>query len=138
MKYYDDCPCSYPTVETKIENQTDLMKLYSLNEYQKSFTARVTFKVELIDTTNVKVNYYIPSNVALIMNFDLNSFNEEINKVLLGKSADYITTHLIVMQIILEKFNSHFIGICLNKDVENFMMKQIEIKNRSLYERRCL
>lgn len=127
---YDDCPCGYPTVETKMKNQTDLMKLYSLNEYQKSFHARVIFKVELIDTFNVNVNYCIPSDVALIMNFDLNSFNEKINKALLGKSADYITTHLIVMQIIMEKFNSHLIGICLNKDVENFMMKQIEMKNR--------
>ena len=127
---YDDCPCGYPTIEFKCKNATDLTKLYSLNEYQKSFYARVTFKVELIDTVNVKVNYCIPSDVALIMNFDLNSFNEEINKELLGKSADYITTHLIVMQIIMEKFNSHLIGICLNKDVENLMMKQIEMKNR--------
>jgi hypothetical protein len=107
-------------------------KLYTLNEYQKSFTARVTFKVELIDTFNVNVNYCVPSDVALIMNFDLDSFNEEINKALLGKSADYITTHLIVIQIIMETFNSCLIGICLNKDVENCMMKQIEIKNRRL------
>ena len=134
---YDDCSCGYSTVESKCKNTTDLIKLYSLNEYQKSFTARVTFKVELIDTFNVNVNYCIPSDVALIMNFDLNSFNEEINKALLGKSADYITTHLIVMQIIMEKCNSNLIGICLNKDVENFMMKQIEIKNRiETYERR--
>lgn len=133
---YDDCPCGYPTVEFKCKNATDLTKLYSLNEYQKSFTARVTFKVELIDTSRINVKYCIPTEVALIMNFDLNSFNEEINKALLGKSADYITTHLIVMQIIMENFNSHLIGICLNKDVENLMMKQIEIKNRSLYERR--
>lgn len=137
---YNDCPCGYPTVETKIKNQKDLMKLYSLNEYQKSFTARVTFKVdfiiESIGTSKINVNYYIPSDVALIMNFDLNTFNEEINKVLLGKSADYITAHLVVMQIVMEKFNSHLIGICLDKDVENRMMKQIEMKNRSLYERR--
>lgn len=126
MKYYDDCPCGYPTVEFKCKNGTDLTKLYSLNEYQKSFTVCVTFKVELIDTTNVKVNYCIPSNVACIINFNLNSFNEEINKALLGKSADYITTHLIVMQIIMEKFNSLLIGVCLNKDVENLMMKQIK------------
>ena len=71
------------------------------------------------------------------MNFDLNSFNEEINKALLGKSADYITAHLIVIQIIMEKFNSCLIGICLNKDVENRMMKQIEMKNRiKIYENR--
>ena len=134
---YDDCPCGYSTVEIKIKNQTDLMKLYSLNEYQKSFTARVTFEVKLIDTFNINIDYSIPSDVVLIMNFDLNSFNEEINKALLGKSADYITTHLIVMQIIMEKFNSYLIGICLNKDVENRMMKQIEIKNRiKMYERR--
>lgn len=122
---YDDCSYGYPTVEFKCKNATDLTKLYSLNEYQKSFTARVTFKVELIDTFNVNVNYCIPSDVALIMNFDLNSFNEEINKALLAKSADYITTHLIVMQIVMEKFNSHLIGICLNKDVESYMMKQM-------------
>ena len=127
---YDDCPCGYPTVEFKCKNGTDLIKLYFLNEYQKSFHAHVTFNVELIDTFNIKINYCIPSDVVCIMNFDLNSFNEEINKVLLGKSADYITTHLIIMQIIMEKFNSHLIGICLNKDVENLMMKQIEIKNR--------
>lgn len=133
---YEDCPCGYPTIEVKCKNATDLTKLYSLNEYQKSFHARVTFKVELIDTFNIKINYCIPSDIALIMNFDLNSFNEEINKALLGKSADYITTHLIVMQIIMETFNSRLIGICLNKDVENLMMKQIEMKNRSLYERR--
>ena len=127
---YDDYPCSYPTVEFKCKNATDLMQLYSLNEYQKSFHACVTFNVELIDTTNIKVNYCIPSDVACIMNFDLNSFNEEINRTLLGKSADYITTHLIVMQIIMEKFNSHLIGICLNKDVENLMIKQMEMKDR--------
>lgn len=126
MIYYDDCPCGYPTVEFKCKNGTDLTELYSLNEYQKSFHACVTFNVELIDTFNVKINYCIPSDVACIMNFDLNSFNEEINRTLLGKSADYITTHLIVMQIIMEKFNSHLIGICLNKDVENLMIKQIE------------
>lgn len=34
----------------------------------------------------------------------------------------------------MEKFNSLLIGICLNKDVENRMIKQIEIKNRILYE----
>ena len=134
---YGDYFCSYPTVEIKIKNQTDLMKLYSLNEYQKSFIARATFEVKLIDTFNVNINYCIPSDVALIMNFDLNSFDEEINKALLGKSADYITAHLIVMQIIMEKFNSCSIGICLNKDVENRMIKQIEMKNRiKMYENR--
>lgn len=122
---YDDCPCGYPTFEVKCKNGTDLTKLYSLNEYQKSFSACVTFKVELIDTFNININYCIPSDVALIMNFDLNSFNEEINKALLGKSADYITVHLIVMQILMEKFNSRLIGVCLNKDVENCVMKQI-------------
>lgn len=96
MEYYD-CSCGYLTVEFKCKNATDLTTLYTLNEYQKSFTARVTFKVESIDTFNINVNYCIPSDVALIMNFGLNSFNEEINKELLGKSADYITTHLIVM-----------------------------------------
>ena len=134
---YGDYFCGYSTVEIKIKNQTDLMKLYSLNEYQKSFTVRAIFEVKLIDTFNIKINYYIPCDVALIMNFDLNSFDEEINKALLGKSADYITTHLIVMQIMMEKFNSCSIGICLNKDVENRMMKQIEMKNRILlYENR--
>lgn len=129
---YSDYFCDYSSVETKIKNEKDLMKLYSLNEYQKSFTIRATFEVELIDTFNININYCIPSDVALIMNFDLNSFNKEINKALLGKSADYITTHLIVMQIIMENFNSCLIGICLNKDVENRMMKQIEMKNRIL------
>ena len=123
---YDNYSCDYSTVEIKIKNQTDLMKLYSLNEYQKSFTVRAIFEVELIDTFNININYCIPSDVALIMNFDLNSFDEEINKALLEKSADYITMHLIVMQIIMEKFNSYSIGICLNKDVENLMIKQIK------------
>ena len=127
---YDDCPYGYPTVEFKCKNATDLTKLYSLNEYQKSFHARVSFNVELIDTFNIKINYCIPSDVACIINFDLNSFNEEINKTLLGKSADYITTHLIVMQIIMEKFNSRLIGICLNEEVENRMIKQIEMNDR--------
>ena len=130
MTCYDDCPCGYPTVEVKCKNATDLTKMYSLNEYQKSFHTCVTFKVELIDTFNIKVNYCIPFDVACIMNFDLDSFNEEINKALLGKSADYITIHLIVMQIVMEKFNSHLIGICLSKDVENHMMKQIEMNER--------
>lgn len=127
---YNDCPCGYPTVEFKCKNATDLTTLYTLNEYQKSFTTRVTFKIELIDTFNIKVNYCIPSDVALIMNFDLNSFNEKINEALLGKSADYITTYLIVIQTIMEKFNSHSIGVCLNKDVENRMIKQIEMKKK--------
>jgi hypothetical protein len=43
---YDDCSCDYPTLETKVKNATDLIKLYSLNEYQKSFHARVTFNNE--------------------------------------------------------------------------------------------
>ncbi len=134
---YDYCPCSYPIVEFKCKNGTDLIKLYFLNEYQKSFHARVTFNVELIDTFNIKINYCIPSDVAWIMNFDLNSFNEEINEALLGKPADCITTHLIVMQIIMEKFNPHLIGICLNKDVEDIMIKRIEKKNEvEIYERR--
>lgn len=134
---YGDYFCGYSTVEIKIKNQTDLMKLYSLNEYQKSFTVRAIFEVELIDTFNININYCIPSDVALIMNFDLNSFDEEINKALLEKSADYITMYLIVMQIIMEKFNSYSIGICLNKDVENLMIKQIKMKNRiEMYERR--
>ena len=134
---YDNYSCDYSTVEFKCKNGTDLTKLYALNEYQKSFTVRATFEVKLIDTFNIKINYCIPCDVALIMNFDLNSFDEEINKALLGKSADYITTHLIVMQIIMEKFNSYSIGICLNKNVENRMMKQIEMKNRiEMYERR--
>ena len=114
---YGDYFCGYSTVEIKIKNQTDLMKLYSLNEYQKSFTVRAIFEVELIDTFNININYCIPSDVALIMNFDLNSFDEEINKALLEKSTNYITMHLIIMQIIMEKFNSYSIGICLNKDV---------------------
>ena len=121
-------------VEIKIKNQTDLMKLYSLNEYQKSFTSRVIFNVELIDTFNIHINYCIPHEVALIMNYDLNSYKEDIDKALVGKPADYITVHLIVMQIIMEKFNSHSIGICLSEDIENRMRKQIEIKNKILYE----
>lgn len=123
---YDDCPCGYPTVETKIKNQTEIAELYSLNEYQKSFHSCVTFKVELIDTFNIKVNYFIPSDVALIMDFDLNSFNEEFDKAMLGQFSNYITVHLIVMKIVMETFNSHLIGICLNKDVETQMMKQIK------------
>lgn len=46
-----------------------------------------------------------------------------------GKSADYITTHLTVMQIIMGTFNSRHIGICLDKDIENLMMKQIKTIN---------
>ena len=39
----------------------------------------------------------------------------------------------------MEKFNSNLIGICLNKDVENRMIKQIEMKNRiEMYETRKL
>ena len=108
-------------VKTKIKEATDLTKLYTLNEYQKSFATRVRFKVELIDTFNVRVNYSIPLNAELLINFDLNNFNEEISKKLLGKSADYITTYLIVMQTIMESFNSRQIGVCIDKDVENLI-----------------
>ena len=110
------------------------MKLYSLNEYQKSFTAHITFKAELIDTYNIKIDYCIPSDIGLIMSFDPNSFNEEINEALLGKSADYITIQLTVMQIIMKKLNSNLIGIFLGKDVENHMIKQMQIKNDVLYK----
>lgn len=111
-----------------------LIKLKSLNDHQKSFSARVTFKVRLIiESTGgmpkIDVHYCIPADVALIMDFDLNSFNEEIDKALFGKSADYITTHLTVMQIIMDTFNSRHIGICLDKDIENLMMKQIKTIN---------
>jgi hypothetical protein len=117
-------PVCYPTVELK--NFTDLTKLYYLNEHQKSFYRHVTFKVKLIDTFKVNVNYSIPSDVALVMDFCLDDFSEEINKALIGKSANFIITHLIVMQIIMEKFNSKLIGICLDKDVEEMMMEQIK------------
>jgi hypothetical protein len=48
------------------------------------------------------------------MDFDLNGFNDEINKALLGQSADYVTSYLIMMK----KFNSRLIGICLDKEME--------------------
>ncbi len=117
---YNDCPCSYPTVKTEIG------ELYSLNEYQKSLNACVTFKVEMISTFNINVNYYIPSDVALIMDFDLNSFNEEFIKAMLGQFSNYITVHLIVMKIVMETFNPRLIGICLDKDIKTQMMKQIK------------
>ena len=109
-------------IKTKIVNQTALAKLYSLNEYQKSFATRITFKVEMIDTFNINIIYNIPLEVKLI--FDLNSFNEEINKALFGKPADYINAHLVVLEIIMKTFNSHLIGVCLNKEIEDIMVKQ--------------
>lgn len=121
-------------VEVKLNYPTDLMRLYYLNEYQKSFPRHVAFKVELIDTLNAKISYNIPSDVALVMNFDLNSFNEEINKALIGKSANYIITHLIVMQIVMEKFNSNLIGICLDEDSEKKMMEQVELLRKGEHE----
>lgn len=114
------------------KNQIDLMKLYSLNEYQKTFTTYITFDVELIDTFNIKINYCIPSNIGLIMSFDLNSFNEEIDEALLGQSADYITIHLTVMQIIMEKLNLNLIGVCLNKNIENHMVKQLRSYKKNI------
>ncbi len=133
MIIYNDCPVGYPTVETKIKNATDLTTLYFLNKWQKSFTIRIIFKVELIDTFNINIAYNIPSEVNLIMNFDPNSFNEEINKTLLVKPADCIITHLTVMKTIMEELNSHSIGICLDKEVEDIMMKQIH-KMEMLHE----
>lgn len=112
-------------IKTKIVNQTALTKLYSLNEYQKSFTTRITFKVEMIDIFNINIIYNIPLEAKLIFDFDLNSFNEEINKTLFGKPADYINAHLVVLEIIMETFNSHLIGVCLNKEIEDTMLKQI-------------
>ena len=47
---YSDYSCDYPTIKCECKNATDLTKLYSLNEYQKSFIARATFEVKLIDT----------------------------------------------------------------------------------------
>ena len=132
MIIYDDCPVDYPTVETKIKNATDLTTLYYLNEWQKSFTTRITFKVELIDTFNINIAYVIPDKVNLIMNFDPNSFNEEINKALLEKPADCIITHLTVMKTIMEELNSHSIGICLDKEVEDIMIKRIRKRNEYL------
>jgi hypothetical protein len=121
---------------TKIVKQTNLTKLHSLNEYQKSFATRITFKVEMIDTFNINITYNIPTEVELIINFDPNSFNEEINKVLLGKPAEYITTHLAVMETIMETFNSHLIGVCLDKEIEDIMMKQIKVQNElNIYDK---
>lgn len=118
-------------IKTKIINQIALMKLYSLNEYQKSFATRITFKVEMIDTFNINIIYNIPLEAKLT--FDLNSFNEEINeeinKALFGKPADYINTHLVVLEIIMETFNQHLIGVCLNKEIEDIMVKQIKAIN---------
>lgn len=114
-------------IKIKIANQTALMKLYSLNEYQKSFATRITFKVEIIDTFNINIVYNIPLEAKLT--FNLNSFNEEINKALFGKPADYINTHLVVLEIIMEIFNQHLIGVCLNKEIEDIMVKQIKAIN---------
>ena len=114
-------------IKTKIINQTALTKLYSLNEYQKSFATRIMFKVEMIDTFNINIIYNIPIETKLT--FDLNSFNEEINKALFGKPADYINAHLVVLEIIMETFNSHLIGVCLNKEIEDIMVKQIKAIN---------
>jgi hypothetical protein len=133
MIAYDDRPVGYPTVETKIKNTTDLTTLYYLNEWQKSFTTRITFKAELIDTFNINIAYVVPDKVNLIMNFDPNSFNEEINKALLEKPVDCIITHLIVMKTIMEELNSRSIGICLDKEVEDIMMKRIH-NIETLYE----
>lgn len=117
-------------VEVKIKN-TDLTTLYSLNEWQKSsFATHVTFKIELIDTFSINIVYNIPTEIKLIMNFDPNSFNEEINGALSGKPADCIIMHLIVMKIIMEKFNLCSIGICLDKEIEDIMMKRIEMKHK--------
>ena len=44
-------------IKTKIVNQTALTKLYSLNEDQKAFATRITFKVEMIDTFNINIIY---------------------------------------------------------------------------------
>lgn len=109
-------------IKTKIVNQTALTKLYSLNEYQKSFATRITFKVEMIDTFNINIIYNIPIETKLT--FDLNSFNEETNKALFGKPADYINAHLVVLETIMETFNQHLIGVCLNKEIEDTMLKQ--------------
>lgn len=118
-------------VEVKIKNATDLTTLYFLNEWQKSsFTTHVTFKVELIDTFSINIVYNIPTEVKLTMNFDPNSFNEEINEALSGKPVDCIIMHLIVMKIIMEKFNLHLIGLCLDKEIEDVMMKRIEMKHK--------
>lgn len=111
-------------IKTKIVNQTALMKLYSLNEYQKSFATRITFKVKMIDTFNINIIYNIPIEAKLIFNFDPNSFNEEINKALFGKPADCINAHLVVLETIMEIFNQHLIGVCLNKEIEDIMVKQ--------------
>lgn len=131
MIIYDDCPVGYPTVETKIKNATDLTTLYFLNEWQKSFTTCITFKVELIDTFNINIAYVIPDEVNLIMNFVPNSFNEKINEALSGKPADCIITHLTVMKTIMEELNSHSIGICLDKEIEDIMMKRIRKRNEA-------
>lgn len=119
----------------KVVNQTNLTKLYSLNEYQKSFATRITFKVEMVDTFNINITYNVPTEVKLIINFDPNSFNEEINKVLLGEPAEYVTAHLAVMETIMKTLNPHLIGICLNKEIEDITMKQLE--NRTMiYDRK--
>lgn len=119
----------------KVVNQTNLTKLHSLNEYQKSFATRITFKVEMIDTFNINIIYNVPTEVKLIINFEPNNFNEEINKVLLGKPAEYVTTHLAVIETIMETLNSYLIGICLDKEIEDIMMKQLE--NRTMiYDRK--
>ena len=112
-------------IKTKIINQTALTKLYSLNEYQKSFATRIMFKVEMIDTFNINIIYNIPLEAKSTFNFDLNSFNEEINKALFGKPADYINAHLVVLEIIMKTINQHLIGVCLNKEIEDTMVKQI-------------
>ena len=116
-------------IKIKIVNQTALMKLYSLNEYQKSFSTHITFKVEMIDTFNINIIYNIPIKTKSIFNFDLNSFNEEINKALFGKPADYINAHLVVLEIIMKTFNQHLIGVYLNKEIEDIMVKQIKAIN---------
>lgn len=104
-------------VEVKIKNATDLTTLYSLNEWQKpSFATHVTFKIELIDTFSINIIYNIPTEIKLIMNFDPNSFNEEINEALSGKPAGCI---------ILKKARN------VLKQIENNLKGSLHYKSKS-------
>lgn len=115
-------------------NYKDLLELKTLNEYQKSFGSCVTFEATLTDACHVEVHYTIPSNVTLIMDFDLCHFESEINMALLGKAADFVIVHLTIMKILMREFNSRIIGICLDSSVENHLLERIGECEKALRE----
>lgn len=109
---------------TKLDSSRNAkVRLYELNKYQKNkYSRHISFKVDVKDSFNLNVVYFF-EGISPILDFQ--KYNGVISEKLLGKSVDYVITHLTVMEILLGELEGKDVGVCLDEEIENLLMKQL-------------